>query len=390
MDTPVKKIRCLGIGIAALILPLFPLTSQAQDADTRTEEMERRLQERDKVILELLERVEMLERRVGVERRGSGSGQVPAEAIKPDAVPEAERTITEISEGAPGAVVVKEGDAERALERSLTRTGALLLPLGILEIEPGLRYARQEDSTPGLFSSDDQLFAAETELNANSLTADMALRLGLPWDSQLELGLPYRWREVESLNSVGFVPTESSSQSGAALGDIRLGLAKTLVREGLWRPDIVGRITWDSASGEREDNGVGLGGGFNEIRGSLSVIKRQDPIAIIGGLSYEHSFEEDQILPGPVLAVSFGSFVALSPETSMRFVFSGGYQYESELAGEALAGSDRTLGSLVVGGTTLLAPGLLLNLSLNVGLTDDADDFGISLSLPFRFTSPLY
>jgi hypothetical protein len=174
------------------------------------------------------------------------------------------------------------------------------------------------------------------------------------------------------------------------LGDVRLGLAKTLLREGLWRPDIVGRITWDTASGVREENGVPLGGGFNKLRGSLSAIKRQDPIAIVGGLSYEYSFEDSQILPGPIVSASFGSFIALSPETSMRFLFSGGYQYENELAGDDIAGSDRTLGTFVVGGTTLLAPGLLLNLSVNVGLTDDADDFGISVSLPFRFGELLY
>lgn len=389
METKIK-LRYVWLGLAALSLTLFPLTSQAQDADARTQELERKLQERDKVILELLERVETLERRVGVERIDAGSSELPAEATETGVLSGTETMAAKIPEGAPGAIVVKEGEAERALERSLTRAGVLLLPQGVLEMEPSLSYARQEDSTPSLFMSGDQLFAAETELNANSLTADMELRLGLPWDSQLELGLPYRWRGVESVNSVGFVPTESSSQSGSALGDVRFGLAKTLLREGLWSPDIVGRITWDTASGGREDNGVPLGGGFNELRGSLSAIKRQDPIAIVGGLSYEYSFEDSQIQPGSVVAATFGSFIALSPETSMRFIFSGGYQFESKLAGDTIQGSDRTLGTFVVGGTTLLAPGLLLNISVNVGLTDDADDFGISVSLPFRFGGLLY
>ena len=48
------------------------------------------------------------------------------------------------------------------------------------------------------------------------------------------------------------------------------------------------------------------------------------------------------------------------------------------------------LGSLIIGGTTLLAPGLLFNAAVTVGLTDDAEDFGISVSLPFRFDRPLY
>jgi hypothetical protein len=387
MDARIK-LSCLRIGLGAIVLVIFPLAAQAQSE--RVQKLEQNLQERDKVILELLERVETLERRVGVGRIGAGSSRTPTNSQDEVTTPDTEKMVAESPEGAPGVVVVKEGDAERALERSLARAGVLLLSPGVLEIEPSLSYARQEDSTPNLFMSDSQFLAGETELNANSLTADVGLSLGLPWDSQLEFGMPYRWRGVESVNSVGFVPTDSSSQSGAALGDVRLGLAKTLLREGLWRPDIVGRITWDTASGDREDDGVPLGGGFNEIRGSLSAIKRQDPIAIVGGLSYEHSFEENQILPGPIVSANFGTFIALSPETSMRFIFSGGYQYESELAGDKIAGSDRTLGTFVVGGTTLLVPGLLLNLSVNVGLTDDADDFGISVSLPFRFGGLLY
>jgi hypothetical protein len=37
-------------------------------------------------------------------------------------------------------------------------------------------------------------------------------------------------------------------------------------------------------------------------------------------------------------------------------------------------------------GSTLLARGTLLNLSVGIGLTKDADDFSITLSLPIRFS----
>jgi len=214
--------------------------------------------------------------------------------------------------------------------------------------------------------------------------------LGLPWDSQLEIGLPYRWVEVESVNKIGFVSTESTSQSGAAFGDVRVGLAKTLLREGLWRPNLVGRFTWDTNSGKLSENGLALGGGFNEFRGSLTAIKTQDPMVFVGGLSYEHSIEEEQFKPGPTISANFGSFIALSPETSIRFLLSGAYQDESKLYGKKIIGSDRTIVSFVIGGSTLIAPGTLLNISVGFGLTDDADDFTITLSLPFRLNRRLY
>ena len=267
----------------------------------------------------------------------------------------------------------------------MTREGALLLPAGVLEVEPSFTYARREDTAPRFITSGDVLFAGETRRNVNSLTADLALRLGLPWDSQVEIGFPYRSRQIESVTSVGFTPTDSSSQSGSGSGDVRVGLAKTLLREGLWRPDLVGRIVWDTDTGERQDNGVSLGGGFHELRGSLTAIKRQDPVAFVGGLSYQHAFESDQVRPGPILSANFGGFIALSPETSLSLLLSVARQKESELLGRKIGGSDQTVATLGVGGSTLLARGTLLNLSVGIGLTNDADDYSIMLSLPIRF-----
>ena len=377
------KLKYLQLILVVFSLTIFPLEAKA-DGD-RIQELNRKLQERDKVTLELLERVETLEKRIGVER----IAPEPSEP-SPDAFEQTESKDKIPPESPPGVVTVEEGAAERALSRSLTREGALLLSPGVLEVEPSVSYARKEDSTPRLFTSDSQLTAGETEINADSLTADVAVRLGLPWDSQLEIGLPYRWIEVESVNRIGFVSTESTSQSGAAFGDVRVGLAKTLLREGLWRPNLVGRITWDTNSGKLSENGLSLGGGFNEFRGSLTAIKTQDPMVFVGGLSYEHSIEEEQFKPGPIISANLGSFIALSPETSIRFLISGAYQDESKLSGSKIIGSDRTIVSFVVGGSTLLSPRTLLNLSVGFGLTDDADDFTIILSLPFRLNRWLY
>ncbi|HKJ88657.1 MAG TPA: hypothetical protein VKA48_09140, partial [Gammaproteobacteria bacterium] len=48
----------------------------------------------------------------------------------------------------PGRVVVNKEAAERALERTLTQTGALLVPPGQFEIEPGFSYTRRERTQP--------------------------------------------------------------------------------------------------------------------------------------------------------------------------------------------------------------------------------------------------
>jgi len=377
--------NCLLRCLPALVLVLA--TSAAYAADDRVQELERTVQQRDQVIIELLERVEALERRVGVSRTEIDDAEIPQQQ---EAAPATEKDLSQASTQAPGHVVVEEGAAERALERALTLEGALLLPPGVIEIEPSLIYARQEDTAPGFVMSGGGVAASELERNVNDVAADLALRLGLPWDSQLEIGVPYRWRNIESVTKVGFVPTDSSNESGNGWGDLRVGLAKTLIHEGQSHPDVVGRLTWNTDSGDIQDNNIALGDGFEQLRASLSAIKRQDPIAFVGGLSYEHVFEKENIQPGPTVAANIGGFIALSPETSLSLAFYAAYQDETEVSGVKIDGSDRTLASLAVGGSVLLAPGTLLNLSVGIGLTDDADDFSLALSVPIRLGGRLF
>jgi len=103
------KNKFFRITLVMYVLTLSTTVAQAQAASVQ--ELERKLQERDKVILELLDRVEALERRVGVQRPTSNTPDLPS----------TEKNLAQDSDQEPGTVVVEEGAAERALERSLTR-----------------------------------------------------------------------------------------------------------------------------------------------------------------------------------------------------------------------------------------------------------------------------
>lgn len=259
---------------------------------------------------------------------------------------------------APGRVVVDPARAERALERSLVQTGGLLLRPGRLELEPSLRQGRREG----------------VDSDFDDFSVDLALRWGLPLDSQLELGLPYHHvREETPLNS-----GDTASVSG--VGDLRIGLAKTVMREAGSRPDVIARLTWDTRTGEDEDR---ISSGFDELRVSFTAIKRQDPLVFVGGLAYEHAFEQDDVQPGDAIMPSFGAFVAMSPQTSMRFVLSQSFRQETDGATEP--GTDETAAAFTVGGSSLLARGVLLDLAVDIGLTRDTDDFAVRLALPIRF-----
>ncbi|HET8700999.1 MAG TPA: hypothetical protein VFL97_04960, partial [Nitrococcus sp.] len=67
-------------------------------------------------------------------------------------------------------------------------------------------------------------------------------------------------------------------------------------------------MTWNSDSGR-----IPLGSGFNELTGSLTGTKRQDPLVFLGSLSYTKSFEENHTTPGDEIEFSVGALLAASP-----------------------------------------------------------------------------
>ncbi len=293
---------------------------------------------------------------------------------------------------AEDAFEVDDATIDRALERTLVDIGALLLAPGQIEVAPSFAYTRQVSSNPAVLA----LFAptqptplpiavVQGETRRNEFTANLPVRLGLPFDSQLELSLPYRLVDQTFVASSAQTPARAASQSGHGVGDLRVSLAKGLWHEdGGLMPDLIGRVSWDSDFGNDSDNGVGLGGGFTELGGSLTALKRQDPLAFFATASYETTLEKDQIDPGDEVGVSLGTALAASPDTSLRLGLDQRFVRKTKLAGQAIDGSEQVAASLNLGASSVLGRGVLLNAAVDVGLTDDAPDYAVSLSLPIR------
>jgi len=288
---------------------------------------------------------------------------------------------------APGEFKVDEEAAERALERTLIQRGALLLPVGQMEIEPGFTFIRSEVNSPGeIFESATQVIAANEKTRRNIFDGDVQLRLGMYYDSQVELGFAYRYVSQSRVTDLNSSPFREVNEKGSGFGDIKVGLAKTLVRESGWWPDLVARITWDTATGKMSDGGVLLNGGFNEIIGTLSAVKRQDPLAFIGAVSFQETFEKNNIKPGQQLRFLIGVALAASPETSLRAVLDQAFVNNSKVAGQTLNGSSQTVGILTLGASMLLGRSTLLYVSTDIGLTGAASAYAVRISLGYRFT----
>jgi hypothetical protein len=295
---------------------------------------------------------------------------------------------------APGQLQVDPEAAERALERTLTAEGALLLPVGRVEIEPSLRYERTErDEFVGIDVDGDGAIGlgevGPADIERDEVEAGLDIRVGLPFRTQFELGVPYRFvSSDETANLLGSRQTESNSGSG--IGDVTVGLAATLLREEGWRPDVIARATWDTATAKETEGNLLLAESFHEIRGSLTFLKRQDPLAFVGSVFYETAFERDDIDPGDSYGFGLSANLAASPETSLSLGFQQSFSQDLERDGRSIDNSDTTQGVLTLGASSILGDGVLLNVTLGVGLSDDAPDYFVRVGLPIRLGRALF
>ena len=290
---------------------------------------------------------------------------------------------------APGAFTVDEDAAQRALEKTLTQTGALLLTQGAFEITPSYTYRRSEQNRAVLATLVNPATATSTSTqvvanqrswqNENTLRVDF--RAGLPYNSQFEFGLPYTIMRTSQVSDLG----TDTSANGNGIGDATLRIAKTLTRESGWKPDLIGRLTYNFGNGKREDDGVPLNGGYREMTVELNALKRQDPLAFVVNAFYSKVFEKDSIKPGDVVGVSATALLAASPATSLQIGFSQVYRKKQENNGISLAGSEQTYGIASFGATSVLSRNLTLISQLGIGLGNDAPKYSFTIALPIYF-----
>jgi hypothetical protein len=389
--------RGLTLAIIAGVAFLAPMLAYAQTAGPTVEQLQKEIQERDAVIHDLLHRVAKLERQMATgtppgAAKGAAASQTaltgqlegppllrpslaPATPPPPRVEPTQESQAQKAPKPAPGQFEVDEQAAERALERTLTATGALLVPEGYAEVEPAFSYTRRE--IPNL---------VPFNVNRNEFAASLTARIGLPWESQLEIAAPYNVVEQQITDNVVSPAQLVSNRTGHAFGDLVVDIAKTLLRERGWLPDLIGRIAYEIPTGPNSNDEVGLPNSHeNRLTFSFTGLKRQDPLAFVAGLSYTHSFEENGVRPGDQLGFQTGVFLATSPETTLRAVLQQNFAQDVRLNDVTIEGSKTVQTLMTFGASSILGRGILLDLQAGIGLTRDAPDYTVILSLPIRF-----
>jgi hypothetical protein len=368
-------------------------------------ELQQEIRRRDALIENLAARVDKLEREVnrGARRQraaravvtpavaqspavtpsftaaevAQGSQQAPSAApapSPPSPSPAPSQPAAATAQPAPGQFEVSPEAAERALERTLVATGNLLVPQGFAEVEPFFSYTRRE--TPSLVLFD---------VNRNELGPGLDVRLGLPWDSQLEVSLPWDFQEQQQTD-IGVSPAQVvSDRWGNAVGDLMIGAAKQFVNENGWIPALLGRVTWEAPTGPIVANETPLTSGEDKLGFSMTALRRQDPLVFVFTGGYTKAFQANQINPGNEWNFLTGAFLATSPETTLFGTLSQNFIQDVTVNKVTVPGSNTDQSILSLGGSSILGRGVLMSLQVGFGLTSSAPKYTVLLSSTYRF-----
>jgi hypothetical protein len=332
--------------------------------------------DRDAVIQELRQRVEALEKKLEEKPTPPPPQAAPPPPPKPVAPPPKPTASEEAG---------REDEGARALERTLVREGGLVLPKGALEVEPRLQYTYRGSEGLGIFTTGAGAQVAQQDVRRDDLEASVGIRIGLPASFQAEMRIPYVWLYENRATSSAV----SDSQRVSGWGDFELGVAKQLFAERRGSFGLLGSVNWKSVSGSHELGRLSPGSGFPQLQAALTAVKREDPLVFFGVGSYTRIFERDRsgssVDPGDAIGLKAGALLAASPETSLRAALDLSRFARARIDGVGIPGSDSTVGVVELGLATLLTRRTLLDVNLGIGITPDAPDLRLRVSLPIRF-----
>ena len=372
-------VASLAVGLAIAAAP--PALAQ----ELTREELKAELQQRDKTISDLEQRVSALEARLAAAPQAGA--QAPAQAPK---------TLAQAQANAQaGATNSEKETAEetaelQALSRGLVERGLELLPRGAVEVSPGGAYTSIQKqglilvTTPeGISSVSDQRLRDDFE------TAELDTRIGLPWHSQIEVRLPYQWRRETSALGDGSQVQHSDSH----VGDVQAEFDHQFLFEKGARPDLIVGVIGSFPTGRdpftATDAAVADGRGTYQIAGRLTLLKTVDPLVGFTTVAYEHNFSTQEpfgrVHPGDVIDWQLGALLAISPETSLSLAFDQQFQNHTSVDHAPIAGSNGVAALVQVGIDQVLSPKVLMELNLGIGLNHLAPDYQLMLTLPVRF-----
>ena len=316
--------------------------------------------------------------------------------------------------------ILKKGKTEK-YEESLTQfdRGYILLKGGQFEIENSLSYIYYSANQIYLssFAILDPIFLTLGEFGIENARRhifqyNLALRYGIADFLQAEVNIPFIFRH-ERYSVVGTNAGERTADD-YGFGDVSIGLSIQPIKERKSRPAVILSLAFKTKTGKSPfdvddpKKDLPTGSGYYAVKGGINLLKSIDPVVVFGGLAYSYNMPEDvgrvytlntgggttsakldKFYPGDTLSFNIGFAYALSYNFSMNFQFAQDYTFtsKSKVNGVKSDVNNSTMNSatLKIGTGWALSKRSSLNVSLTMGLTNDAPDYVIEFRLPVRF-----
>jgi excisionase family DNA binding protein len=286
-------------------------------------------------------------------------------------------TATAAADDAPEATSEEEpiGEApeERTAEDVFLRGQRVLLAPGEVVLDAGLFYSESDNQELAVVNGGIGLATVETE----TFTGFLLGRYGLFEETEIFASTTYRDQDSDVL--VGNQKVDGSSRS--EMGDVRVGLRRTVLREDVGIPDVIltleGRIPTDD-----DHSSYGVGGG-------VALVKSIDPVVLFANANYLHTFSQDfddvtRLEAEDRVAATLGYAYALNDTITLSTSLSGLFLSESDFDNVTLR--EQELFSLNFGLTSWLAKGLYIEPTVSYGLNGPGDSFVIGVTVPYTFS----
>lgn len=149
------------------------------------------------------------------------------------------------------------------------------------------------------------------------------------------------------------------------------------------------------------DEQLSTGSGYYSVAGGVSFSKVLDPVVVFGSTSATYNIPEtglqqvrgarvlQELEPGFGLSGSAGFAYSLSYDISLSISAQLSYSDQTILSfsdGTQAVAQDQMSGFLSMSLGTRVSDTTIVNTSLGIGLTEDAPDFSLGVSLPIRFS----
>lgn len=298
---------------------------------------------------------------------------------------------------------------QKPQEQLLLERGAILLRRGTLQVEPSVDYSH--------FSSDRVAISGLTifetiiiglirvdKLDRDLVTTALTTRYGLLDRVQLEVRLPYVYRQDREILGVGTGDQRERTVDGGDIGDVEASiLGQAFIGTDLL-PDVIlklrGRFptgkspfdveTEQTAAGPRL-NDVPTGNGFYTINPSVTLVWRTDPVVFFVGGGYHFNLEQKfsgfgKIDPGDTVEIFAGLNLSVSERVAVNMTFVNQTTGSTRQDGGRRSGTSFTDARLILGSSIALRPNMSFLLSVGAGLTRESPDYSVTISLPISFS----